>query len=320
MKEVDPFLAIANARAGQKGREPIEMQSSMSGHTSTSQLLDEFELFFRPKCTAPSTGPNPHVAQTIVSSPKHPSSSSNTSRPPKRTIQSSQSFNGSSVDWSEFDRMDFKSLERGQTPKMFTNHNVPRDGSNNVGVSSVEFCNKTSDVRTTQKSLKENKVLRGRIKKREKRLVRSSTTGAIGVSKLTGSGTSTIHRTTPRDPIKWTQEKSVLSSKYGFKKLRVEWELEINGRAHTVRLFHGHIGGKRLIEVDGQCVMRCKKVIDSGSLHDVNIDGNVCIVQISIDGDGQFTYDLQVPCGVTFEDAKLNWLSGLALSDGRWGS
>lgn len=122
----------------------------------------------------------------------------------------------------------------------------------------------------------------------------------------------------------WTVERGAMTSKYGFKKVRVEWELVLDGKYHRIRLFHSLVGGKRELEVDSVVVDSSKKVMDDGSIHVFHL-GNpaspylpvLCCAVIGLSG-VQFTYELEVPMGTRFAAAKKHYLDGWFCGQQAW--
>lgn len=128
----------------------------------------------------------------------------------------------------------------------------------------------------------------------------------------------------PRLPTHWTAERSAMTSKYGFKKVRMEWELVLDGKYHRIRLYHALVSGKRELEVDSVVVETQKKVMDDGSVHVFHLSNPasnripvLCAAVIGLAG-VQFTYELEVPMGTRFAAAKQHYLDGWYCGKQAW--
>jgi len=62
------------------------------------------------------------------------------------------------------------------------------------------------------------------------------------------------------------------------------WEINIAGNSHTIRLKHGYFSGKREIWLDGQTIVKDRKLFDSGSIHQFSIDSSSCELGIYTNG------------------------------------
>lgn len=74
---------------------------------------------------------------------------------------------------------------------------------------------------------------------------------------------------------------------------RREWSVKLEDGTHSVALEHGFWGGRRVVTVDGNEVMRARRLIDTGSIHAFDLGRHACYVVIASVGLA-FRYDLVV--------------------------
>ncbi len=75
------------------------------------------------------------------------------------------------------------------------------------------------------------------------------------------------------------------------------WTIEIDGNRHNVGIEHGFWSGKRVITLDGNTIERSCKLIDTGSEHRFDVDGQPCILKIR---SSAFSFDYEL-----FVDGRL---------------
>lgn len=77
----------------------------------------------------------------------------------------------------------------------------------------------------------------------------------------------------------------------------VIWRITHKEDTRVIRLSHGKVFGGRTIRVDGEVVMKKRKIIDGGSTHPllVTFGGHMLQIRIEIRTDGlKFTYHIHV--------------------------
>ncbi|HNT23570.1 MAG TPA: hypothetical protein PKM21_04350 [Anaerolineales bacterium] len=72
------------------------------------------------------------------------------------------------------------------------------------------------------------------------------------------------------------------------------WEINLEGKPHTIRILHGTISGKQELWVDDQLMVTKRSLINYGFYHVFSIEGHFCEVGITTNGLTFFDYYLLV--------------------------
>lgn len=163
-----------------------------------------------------------------------------------------------------------------------------------------------SDNDKKKKRKKTKKKKKGKHSTKKKRSTKSRKKSHKRGGKV--SDTS-IQANKPRLADDWNEQRTWSQTKFGFKKVKVNWEFIIGGSAWHVYLAHSTMSGKRLVEVNSVVLVSEKKFLDDGSRHMLRLGpSHKCAVIIKENG-GFFEYLLEVD-GLSFTDAKAKWLRG----------